>query len=345
MDMDFASSQTAASMKFGGVVRGAKGLVAAAKAQMLAESAVGGVCGEGEAEVDFAQAAQVQDQGQGHEIGRVRGDKSGGEASLSGSLDKGGSGSGESNRSGESAGTVPPGAMAELPHISAAERGSGANGERGDKGRMVKLSYETQEQKRFRWLRYRKKNLRKEVYLNDRDHYIRSQAAVCIQQWFRLEILGFHLDPLRAADKKEARRKRTARLRKNAIIAAREQEAFEKTSEWYKSLFDVNPMHPLATGSELSRQAEAEQKCAQERREILKLRRMKANQGRFLRLKALQPRLLMQREQHFAGGGQGQEEEEEEGVFNRGRDAERGQETDIERELLDREREREREVY
>jgi hypothetical protein len=71
MDMDFASSQTAASMKFGGVVRGAKGLVAAAKAQMLAESAVGGVCGEGEAEVDFAQAAQVQDQGQGHEIGRV----------------------------------------------------------------------------------------------------------------------------------------------------------------------------------------------------------------------------------------------------------------------------------
>jgi hypothetical protein len=323
--MDFASSQTAASLKFGGVVRGGGGLFAAAKAHMLAESAGGGVCGEGKDEAEFAQAAYVEDQGKGHEIGGGRGDTSGVEESLSGSLDKegsgsgdkGGSGSGDSNPSGKStiapAGTVPAGAMAVLPHNSAAEGRGGANGERGDEGRMVRQSYETQEQKRFRWLRYRKKNLRKEVYLNDRDHYIRSQAAVCIQQWFRLEVLGFHLDPCRAADKKEARRKRTARLRQNAIIAACEQAAFEKTSEWYQSLFDVNPMHPLATGRELAKQAEAERKCAKERQEILKLRRMKSNQGRILRLKALQPRLYIQRELHFPGGGEGEEEEEEEG--------------------------------
>ena len=305
--------------------------MAAAKAQMLAESAGGGLCGEGEAEAELAQAAHVEDQGKGHEIGGGRGDTSGVEESLSGSLDKegsgsgdnggsgsgvkGGSGSGDINQSGEStiapAGTVPAGAMAVLPHTdSAAEGGGGANGERGDEGRMVRLSCETQEQKRFRWLRYRKKNLRKEEYLNDRDHYIRSQAAVCIQQWFRLEVLGFHLDPFRAADKKEARRKRTARLRQNAIIAACEQAAFEKASEWYQSLFDVNPTHPLATGRELAKQAEAERKRAKERQEILKLRRMKSNQGRILRLKALQPRLHIQRELHFPGGGEGEDEEE-----------------------------------
>ena len=306
--MDFASSQTATSLKFGNVVRVGVGLVAAAKTQMLAESTVGGVGGEGQAQSKLAQAARVEGPGQGHEIVEGRGDRSGVEESLIGGLDKRGLGSGDSNRSGESAiapsGTLPAGVLTGLPHIGAAEGGGGANGERGDEGRMVRLCYETQEQKRFRWLRYRKKNLRKEVYLHDRDHYIRSQAAVCIQQWFRLEILGFQLDPLRAADKKEARRKRTARLQQNAIIAACEQEAFEKASEWYQSLFDVNPMHPLTTGRELAKQTEAERKRAKERQEILKLRRMKANQGRILRLKALQPRLHAQHELQFAGEGE-----------------------------------------
>ena len=79
----------------------------------------------------------------------------------------------------------------------------------------------SEEQKRFQWLQYRKQNLRKDVYLKDRDHYIRSQAAMCIQQWFRIEILGFHLDPARAAAKAEARRQRTMRLRQKAVAQAR----------------------------------------------------------------------------------------------------------------------------
>ena len=116
---------------------------------------------------------------------------------------------------------------------------------------------------------------------------------MCIQQWFRIEILGFHLDPARAAAKAEARRQRTMRLRQKALLASREQEAFQKNSLWYQSLFD-----PLTTGRDLTGRAETEQQRSQERQELLRLRRMKANQGRILRLKALEPRL--HRQQHQA---------------------------------------------
>jgi hypothetical protein len=45
------------------------------------------------------------------------------------------------------------------------------------------------------------------------------------------KILGYHLDPVRAAAKKEGRRSRALVLKRQALEAAREQEAFTKTSE------------------------------------------------------------------------------------------------------------------
>ena len=43
---------------------------------------------------------------------------------------------------------------------------------------------------------------RTHTHTHTRDHYIEMQAARCIQQWWRYEVVGYHLDPARALAKK-----------------------------------------------------------------------------------------------------------------------------------------------
>ena len=44
--------------------------------------------------------------------------------------------------------------------------------------------------RKFAWLKFRRKELRKDAFVKGRDLYINTQAAICIQRWWRLEIVG-----------------------------------------------------------------------------------------------------------------------------------------------------------
>lgn len=115
------------------------------------------------------------------------------------------------------------------------------------------------------------------------------QAAQCIQQWWRIEIIGYHLDPARALAKREARRSRAIEASRKRRLAEREAAAFEKTQQWYSSLFS-----PAQRAVMTAQEAAKERDLAQDRHQLLTMRRRKANEARHARLRALQPLLLRQ---------------------------------------------------
>jgi hypothetical protein len=119
------------------------------------------------------------------------------------------------------------------------------------------------------------------------------QAAQCIQQWWRIEIVGYHLDPARALAKREARRNRAIATCRKRRQAEREAAAFEKTQQWYQRLFS-----PAQRAAMTQQEAADERDLAKDRQELLAMRRRKANEARHARLRALQPRLI--RQQHAA---------------------------------------------